>query len=136
MKMIMLATFLLLIQVSAGILNAIGFTQGYGINPDQETFNALEKNVKDQSYLQNLAVEDTSISFGFGDFFRGIWIFVNTVFWAVVNVRGTIETLMCGNTSCSSTISDIARYISYIVYFIWGLALAQFISNRASKGMA
>lgn len=134
MRFITIALLLLLIQVSAGILNAVGFTS-YAIQPDQESFDSIEDNIVGREYVENLATEDTSVSFGFGDFFKGIFIFIDTVFWAVVNVKGTLEHFLCVNSACSAGVSSIARYISYVVYFIWGVAIAQFISNRATKGM-
>ena len=129
MKYLTIVTFLLIIHVSAAIVNSAEYTAGYKFQPDEEAFKEIEQDViKEQSYLQNVAIEDTSVSFGFGDFFRGIWIFVKTVWWGVVAVNGTIVAFGID--------SQIATYISIIIYFIYGIALAQFISNRASKGMA
>lgn len=135
MKYLTIVTFLLLIHISAAIINAAEYTSGYNFQPNEADFIEI-KDQTAQSYLQNAAIEDTSVSFGFGDFFRGIFMFVNTVWWGIVSVKGTIANIMCGGIDCNDARDDIARYISYIIYFIYVLGLAQFISNRASKGMA
>ena len=102
MKYLTIVTFLLIIHVSAAIVNSAEYTAGYKFQPDEEAFKEIEQDViKEQSYLQNVAIEDTSVSFGFGDFFRGIWIFVKTVWLVIIKLLLIIKYLKitCGELS-------------------------------------
>ena|SRR3990167_1368367 len=133
MKFITIALLILLINVSASIINAVDATAGTlyftdTINPYEEPYSDLgAKAVQGDSYFQNSATQDTSTSFGFGDFAVGFAKFVGIFLWGIVAVPYTLQQF--------GLPLFIASFVSIPVYLSYLLALAQFISNRATKGM-
>lgn len=127
MKFLTIVTLLLLIHVCGGILNVVNLYNG-NLVVDEESLQEIQNDVVvGQSYITNPVSEDTSTNLGFGDFFKGLLVFIKTIWWGVISVKGTLTSL--------GVPEEIARWIGYIIYFIYGIAIANYISNRSTKGM-
>lgn len=128
MKYITIVTVLLLLQVSLATINAIQFTIGYQVQPYEEAFKQVKDDtIVNQEYFQSSATQDTSISFGFGDFVKGLFIFIKILTWGILAIPYTLTKFGLD--------TNLAIYISIPVYFMYGLGIAQFIANRSTKGM-
>ena len=128
MKFLTIVYMILIIQVSASVINWAGLYDGYSMQPYEEGYTNIGKEkIKQDQYFQSQAVQDTSISFGFGDFVKGLWDFVKTVAFGVAAVPYTFKQLGIPET--------LANFLSFPVYLSYLIALAQFISNRGTKGM-
>jgi len=135
MKFLTIALFLLCIHVSASIINAIQATSGWQMPHSETWFKEIEQeSIKNEQYFQNQAIQDTSVSFGFGDFVKGFFNFLGVASYSVAVVPYTINQFLPPGLSDSDQ-AKISTPISILIYFIYGLAIAQFISNRAAKGM-
>ena len=123
MRFVSIALFVFFLHISMALLNASQLT-----TVTKQTSN--DRFDQTDAMLDN-SYEDTQISstydFGFGDFIKGMWYFVQTFGFGIVWVPKTLE--MFG------IISPISYYFSLPVYIIYVLGIAQFISNRNTKGM-
>jgi len=128
MKYLTIITLILLIHVSAAVVNAIQYTAGWSIQPYEEGFSEIEQeSIENMNYLQSVATTDTTISFGFGDFVVGFLRFVGILAWGIVAVPYTLTKFGLDAT--------LAVSFSIPVYFMYLLGIAQFIANRSTKGM-
>ena len=125
MKMVTIALLLFMIQASASIVNAMGLLQ-YGITTDDTSFDNAKRQIESQQYFQSSAQTDTSVSFGFGDFVKGLGMLVDAVVGIII-----IPYLM----------HQFGMPISYAIlfsiplYLIYVLGYAQFVANRSLKVM-
>ena len=128
MKFLTIVYMILILQVSASVINGAAIFSSYTVTPFEEGYTNIQKEqISQEAYFQSQAVQDTSISFGFGDFVKGLWDFVKAVSFALVAVPFFYQQL--GMSASMAGILSFPVYLSYVV------ALAQFISNRGTKGM-
>ena len=124
MKFIGIALIIFILNVSIATINALGyFTVGAQVQPQQSWLGQVnEQAVRDEEYFQNIATQDTSNAFGFGDFLKGLVLFVSTFAKGVI-APGYILTAFGVPTW-------LAVLLSLPIYPIYFLAIAQFVSNR------
>lgn len=127
MKAITIVYLVLLFNVAGAIVNAIGLTS-YQMQTYNEGFKEIQENINNQQYFQSSVTPDTSTSIaGFGDFARGLWIFTKAVGWGLIAPSFILQQF--------GMPLNIALIFAIPVYFAYGLAFSQFISNRGFKGM-
>lgn len=127
MKFWNIALFMFLLQISIGVINAIGLTNIQYQQQEDWIDTVNNDNLSDESYVQS-QLEDTS--FGFGDFIsliKGIWYFISTVGLAIVSVPYTLGIF--------GMHAPFTYYFSAPIYFIYVIALAQFIRGVGTKSM-
>ena len=125
MKYTTIATFFLMIQISLALLTGIGL-----FNIDKEYSSDWFAKVDNagleaESYVSGEAKSPEVL--GFGDFLKGLYTFVKNFGLAIVWVPKTFETF--------GMLSPLTYYFSLPIYFIYGIAIIQLISNRSFKGM-
>ena len=126
MRLFVLAMTLFLLNVSIIMVDTLGI---YNVNianqgTSSEWFDEVQ-NAKSKQFDPDISA-DVSTSFGFGDFISGFKNFVDLVF-RIVFIGTTLELF-----GIDSTIATLFGFVGAIIYF---LGLAQFISNRSTKGM-
>lgn len=131
MKFITIAVFILLVNVSLAMVNAMGIVDSnYEKAPSQEWFDELNKEeLRNEQYVQSQVSGDTG-GFDFGDVWRTIkslFYFVKVVVIGVVAVPYTLTQLGLSLT--------MASLISIPVYAAYLLGLAEWIGGRQTKGM-
>jgi len=128
MKFYTIALFIFLVHISAAVINSMNITDAYSIQPTQSWFDAVgQSSSQNQQYFQSSAQQSSTASFGFGDFVKGFAIFVLTFAFGLVAVPYTM--MQFGMDLGTATLFSLP------VYLVYGGAIAQFISNRANKGM-
>lgn len=128
MKYIEIVMMVLLLNVSMAVINAAQLVETYQLQPTQSWFDLVGKDtIKDDEYFQSSAVQSASSNFGFGDFVKGLAIFLATFAFGVVAVPFTL--MQFGMTG------SIAGLLSIPVYVSYALAIGQYVSNRSTKGM-
>ena len=129
MKYLEIVTMILLLNVSMAVINAAQFVNAYALQPTDSWFSLVGKdNIKDDQYFQSSAVQNASSNFGFGDFVKGLALFLATLAFGIVAVPYTMTQF--GMPTSIAVILSIPVYVSYT------LAIAQFVSNRSAKGMS
>lgn len=128
MKYIHLASFLFCLQLAMALINGLGFLD-YHKQPKTDWINDVnQEELADAEYIQSSVDTETSTSFGFGDFIKGLWYLVQAIGLAVVAFPYTMY------------IFGVPAWINVIVsvsiYFIYFVGLAQFMSNRGTKTMS
>jgi len=124
MKYVSIALFLFFLQVSMAVINATGILPT-NLQPATEWFEAVDDNQwADQDYVQGEIGES---EIGLGDFVKGTIKFVEAFGLGIVWFPYTLERF--GITS------PFIYYFGLPVYILYFLAIAQFISNRGTKGM-
>ena len=117
-----------LLNISVAITNAAGLFEGSSIQPQQGWLDeASAAAIKDEQYFQNVATQEVSTSFGFGDFLRGLWLFVKTF------AKGVIAPYYILTKFGMPVIMAVP--IASATYLIYIAAIAQFVANRGMKGM-
>ncbi len=131
MRLFVLAMVLFLLNLSVVMVDELGL---YSTNiATDEQWRDDVRGISDQQFDPDIAA-DVSTSFGFGDFVTGFKNFVDVVF-RIVNLGSTLKTFgLVDSADCvnCSSISDLFGLAGIIIY---ALGLAQFISNRSTKGM-
>src|SRR3990167_7139658 len=79
MKFFSITLMMFLINIAASIINVAALFDNYnGIQPQQGWIDeASAVSTKNEEYFQSAATQETSNSFGFGDFVKGLWLFVS-----------------------------------------------------------
>ena len=129
MKIIVIALMIFFLNLSVAMIDLLDI---YVVNApvDKKWLSEVESAVAVQSlnYDPDIAAE-VSTSFGFGDFVTGFLRF-RDMLYRVVNVSATIRLFDSKNEwGAIPTFFGFAASIIYIV------GIAQFISNRSTKGM-
>lgn len=103
---------------------------------DQDLYGRTQDYVENASYpYQSLPEGQRGVTLGEGDWIGGFWGFMSTVTVGMVLPYNTFLQLAGCGLGCGPEIEMIALMFTGIVYFIYGLALFQFFSGRAFKGM-
>ncbi len=126
MRLFVLAMTLFLLNVSIVMVDTLGI---YNINivnqgTESEWFEDV-KEAQSKKFDPDISA-DVSTSFGFGDFVSGFKNFVDLLF-RIVFIGATLQ--LFGVDLIIATLFGFAGIIIYL------LGLAQFVSNRSSKGM-
>lgn len=128
MKFIELSYIVLLLNVAMAVINASGMVDGFQLSPAQNWFDAVGKDqLQDDQYFQSSAQQQSSTSFGFGDFVKGLALFLTTFALGIVVVPYTF--IQFGLPAGFAALLSIPVYVSY------AYAISQFVSNRSGKGM-
>ena len=124
MRILFIAILVFFLQVSIGLVDVLGI---YDYNIATQN-NWLEEtiSIENQAYLRSDVTADVSTTFGFGDFIVGMNILIKTV----KRVLWLPDTLKLFGLD-----AVLAVLFSGGVFLLYGLGLAQFISNRGTKGM-
>jgi len=131
MKLFVLAVLLFLLNLSVVMVDTLGI-YNTNIATDSSWRDDVE-GIAEQEFDPDISA-DVSTSFGFGDFVSGFKNFVDTLF-RIVNLGSTLKTFgLIDSPNCAgcSAISNLFGLAGIIIY---ALGLAQFISNRSTKGM-
>jgi len=125
MKYLSIVMFLFCLHVSLAVINATDIFSTT-VTPQNSWFDDIDDNrLADEEYVQSQV--DTDVSFGFGDFVKGIYYFVKALGWGILSVPYTLQIF--------GMQSPFIYYFSLPIYIIYFIAIAQFISNRATKSM-
>lgn len=131
MKAIMVSMFVLLLNISASIVNAVNTADTLyfsTIQPYAESYDDVKQEViRSQSYFQNTGVQDTN-QLTFGDYIFAFFKFIFIIGKGVIAVPWLLDRFGITNF-------DLKVFISFITYTIYLLGLYQFIANRAGKSM-
>lgn len=128
MKFQDLTIIFLCINVAIAVINAAGIFPGFSILPQQQWINTLiGHSSQNEQYFQSAATQQVSSSFGFGDFIRGLIIFVET-FAVGLAAPGYLMHAFGLNITLS-------LLLSLPIYPIYFTGIAQMISNRTTKYM-
>ena len=129
MKFIGIVMLIFMLNVALSLTNALGyFTTGAQVQPQQAWMDQVnEQAIQDEEYFQNIATQDTSNAFGFGDFLKGLALFISTF------AKGTIAPAYI--LTAFGVPTWLAILLSLPIYPIYLLGIAQFISNRGAKSM-
>lgn len=123
MKFLQITILILLLNVSIAVINISGMFPGFNILPQQDWLDSLTSQAsQNQQYFQSTATQQVSSSFGFGDFVRGLILFVETFVIGIVAPGYIFHAF--GMTAL------LALLISLPIYPIYILGIAQLISNR------
>lgn len=127
MKFVEIALFLLCIQLSIGIVNALGiFEVSKQYQSDWvDSLNTEAQNNKDKQYSESPI--STSYQFDLGATIKGLVSFSIAVGLAVVSVPYTLGLF--------GVVAPFNYFFSIPVYFIYFMALMQIIGNRGLKSM-
>lgn len=125
MKVIILALIVFFLQVSVSIVDVLDIYQSNIVTVGENQWITEVESAQSDVYDPSAAV-DVATSFGFGDFVNGFLRF-RDMFYRVVNVKATL--VLFGVDSA------IAGLVGLGTIILWILGVAQFISNRATKGM-
>jgi len=127
MKFVTLVLIFFLLNLSFSIVNTMNLSH-YSLQPQQTWINEISKeSLHDEEYFQNTAVQQAATNFGFGDFVKVFWLFVKTFSYGVVAPKYVLLQFGVEN--------NVATLFSLPIYLLYSLALAQFVSNRASRSM-
>jgi len=125
MRYLSVVVFIFCIHVSLAGLNAYGI-YSTEVTPQQSWFNDVNADqLADAEYVQSQV--ENNVDFGFGDFIKGIFYFIAAVGWGVFAIPYTL--------SAFGVPPPFTYYFSLPVYFMYFIAIAQFLSNRGTKGM-
>lgn len=117
-----------MLNVSISMINALGVVGTYSTQPQQQWINDVgEQALQDEEYFQSVATQDVSTAFGFGDFLKGLVLFVTTF---AVGVLAPAYILTAFGVPTAQAI-----LWSLPFYPVYALALSQYISNRNTKSM-
>lgn len=127
MKFISIVILLFLINVAASTINALNVVEGYRIQPQDTFIEQSTQELINQEYFQSSAVQDTGTDLNFGDFTKGLSIFVGSLALGIIApfylfIQFGLSPLL-------------AVPLSTPIYLLYGIGLAQFISNRATRSM-
>lgn len=128
MKYVTIVMMIFMIHVSISAINAAEIFTGEQLQPSQGWLDDVKSETTDNEYFQSSAVQTASSNFGFGDFVKGLAIFVVMFAFGIVAVPYTFMQF--------GVPVDIALILSLPVYAIYGLAWAQITANRALKSMS
>ena len=129
MKVIVIALMIFFLNLSVVMVDSLGL-----YNYNQVTGGQWETTIKTatseeiEAYNPDIAA-DVQTSFGFGDFISGFRSLRDIIF-RVVNVGATIKRF-----DSKDEWGQIPNLFGLAAGFIYILGLAQFISNRGTKGM-
>ncbi|HDY89803.1 MAG TPA: hypothetical protein ENH82_17015 [bacterium] len=126
MKIIVIAMMMFFLNLSVAMVDVLGIYDYNTVTSNQ--WNTDIDSAKSEQYDPDIAA-DVQTSFGFGDFVSGFRFFRDIIFRAV-NVSATIRLFDTNNEWGS-----IPTFFGFAVTFLYILGLAQFISNRSTKGM-
>ncbi len=125
MKYLNIATFLFCLHVSLAILNATG-VYSTELTPQTSWFDDVnDQELADANYAQSQVGQ--TIDYSLGDVVKGIFYFVKALGWGILSIPYTFQIF--------GVQAPFTYYFSLPVYIMYFLAIAQFISNRATKGM-
>lgn len=120
MRFVEIAILLFLLQVSFAIVNATGIYDTQ-LQPQNDWINDVDdQELANSSYVQSQVSSSTTDTFG--DFVRGLYYFVKALGWAIISVPYTLGQL--------GMIAPYTYYLSAPVYFLYFLAIAQFIRGQ------
>lgn len=123
MRYVSIALFVFFLHISMALLNASQLT----IVTKQTSSDWFDQTEAMLDNTYDYTEVSSTYDFGFGDFIKGMWYFVQTFGFGIIWVPRTLQ--MFG------IISPFSYYFSLPVYIIYVLGIAQFISNRNTKGM-
>lgn len=128
MRIINIVLMLFFINLSAAIVNSINMYEHYQIQADQMAIDDVKNSVSgDSEYFQNSAANNENNNFSFGDFLKGFFMFIGTF---------ALGMILCPYLMVQFGMDvSLAIMCSVPIYALYGLAIAQFISNRATKAM-
>lgn len=126
MKYLSIVLFIFFIHVSMAIVNTTGILSVEYQEQEDWFDDVKDDRLKDESYVQS-QVSTSAESFGFGDFIKGILYFVRAVGWGIISVPYTLGIF--------GLEYPYNYYFGLPVYFLYFLAIAQFIANRSTKTM-
>jgi len=127
MRYLQITIFLFLLQCSFSIVNATGLFYEQ-VQPQSEWLSDLDQDqLADAGYAQSQVTSESS-DFGFGDFIKGFYYFVLAVGKGVLSVPYTMGQL--------GLRAPFVYYFSIPVYFLYFLAIAQYIANRGARSMS
>ncbi|KKK53812.1 hypothetical protein LCGC14_3091010 [marine sediment metagenome] len=123
MKIIVIALMVFFLNVT---LNIVGLLDIYEFNiaADEVWIQDIES-ARSEKYDPDVGA-DVATSFGFGDFITGFRKFRDTIY-RVVNVAATLRLFGLD--------AELSRLFGAVVFALYLLGIAQFISNRSTKGM-
>lgn len=125
MKYFAIALLFFLIQCSASIVNAT-FIFTTVVQPQSDWIASVDKQqLANASYVQGDLSQTTN--FGFGDFVKGIFYFVEAAGLGIISVPYTLSNF--------GMQSPFTYFFSVPVYFMYFLAIAQFVANRSMRSM-
>ena len=128
MKFLEITIIILLLNVAIATINASGMFPDYNLLPQQDWLNNIAlQSSQSQQYFQSTATQQVSSSFGFGDFVRGLIIFVETFAVGVIAPGYILHTL--------GMVSSLAFFVSLPIYPIYWLGITQMVSNRNTMFM-
>lgn len=133
MKYMTIILMVLLINLSGSIINAIDAVDPLfypTFQPDERLYMSggvlKEAEIANEDYFQNAGIQDTA-SLTFGDYVFGFFKFVKIMFAGVLMPFRIYKSF--------GVPENIAYLLSVPVYFVYLIALYQFISNRGTKSM-
>lgn len=126
MRYLAIAFFIFCIHGSIAITNATGiFDVAHPYASDwYSSLDATE--LSDAQYAES-TVNSANTNFGFGDFVKGLYYFVLAVGLGIIWIPFTFE--MFG------LVAPFTYFFSVPIYFLYFVALAEWISNRSTGGM-
>jgi len=127
MKFTHIASFLFCLQLAMALVNGLGVLDAHKQYKSDWIDAVDNEEIASAEYIQSEVDTETSNSFGFGDFIKGLWYFVKALGLAIVAFPYTM--FVFGVPGWINVI------VSFAIYFIYFYALAQFISNRGPKSM-
>ena len=131
MKLIVLALVLFFLNLSVVITDELGIFS-YNIATQSGWRDDIEA-IKGQKFDPDISA-DVSTSFGFGDFVSGFKNFVDAL-WRITLVGEQLKMFGLQNSPTCLDCDRISNLFSIAGMMIYLLGIAQFISNRGTKGM-
>lgn len=117
MRFVEMAALLFVLQLSFAMVNTTGLYEVSKQPQDEWIADVDNEELADASYVQSQVSSENN--FGFGDFIKGLWYFVKALGWGVISIPYTLGVL--------GLKAPFSYYISACVYFIYFIAIAQFI---------
>lgn len=124
MRIVAIALLLFLINISAYVVNETGLF-GVSVQQQDEWLDDVQ-DVANSDYSQ-ADLQEESVNFGFGDFVKGLWIFVKAIAYSIF-----APPLILKGFGLRSPYYII---LSIPIYFIYVIGIAQFVANRSMKSM-
>lgn len=125
MKYVLIAMLIFIINISMAMTNALGF-YSFSLQEHDEWMNSVdEAEVSEESYVSSQVNSDTD--FNFGDFVKGLWIFIKTFGLGVLAFGYTLKAF--------GLMYPFTWLITIIVWVIYALGISQYIANRTTKSM-
>ena len=127
------AFFVVLTAVMAVVPTALNWPVTYA---DQDAMQTIEDFSEEGNYPYSEIKEgQRSDSLAQGDFIGGMWDFAAILTIGVVLPGNTVLQLIGCGASCGVTINAFASMFTGIVWFIYAMAMIQFITGRQFRGM-